>query len=110
MTAKDSKYLLEFDKALKGWTDERFVSRQALRDLALLYEYIVNLADEDGWEYCGHSLQVKGPTATLVVRAKLEGIPHIVFSSGRTATGCVRAFMRKMEEGWLEWQVDRYRT
>lgn len=109
MAAKDSRYIAEFDKALEVWTDERFLSRQALRDLAMFNLYLVNLAEEDGWVYDGHSLKVGAIMSTLVVKATIEGVPHVVFSTGRTTTGCVRAFLRKMEEGWLDWVADRYR-
>lgn len=105
----DSVYLERFDEALKAWDDERFVSRQQIRTLAMFFLYLVNLADDDGWQYDGHSLKVRETTCILTVKATLEGTPHVVFSSGRDAMGCVQAFMRKLEEGWLEWVVDRYR-
>lgn len=109
MVAKDSKYLEEFRKSLAVWTDERFVSRQQLDDLATFFLYLVNLAEEDGWIYNGYSMKYTSASSTLCVRATIDDIAHVVFSSGRTPTGCVRAFLRKMDEGWLEWVVDRYR-
>lgn len=109
MTAKDSKYLEEFYVAVEGWTDERFVTRQEIRDLAVFSLYLVNLAEQDGWKYDGHSLKMGTPMSVLVVRATIDGVAHVVFSSGRTTTGCIRAFLRKLDEGWLEWQVDRFR-
>lgn len=110
MAAMDNQYVEEFKKALEVWTDERFVSRQAIEDLAMFSLYLVNLAEADGWQYYGHSFKVGTPMSTLVVKATIDGIPYIVFSSGRTTAGCVRAFLRKMRDGYLEWQVDKFRS
>lgn len=97
-----------FRQALSSWTDERFVSRDDVWALAVFGTYLVNLADGDGWQYRGHSFRVKDPMCTLVVRAYIDDIPHVVFSSGRTYTACIRAFLRKLEGGYLDWVVDRY--
>lgn len=110
MAAKDSEYLAEFRKSLEGWTDERMISRDDLEALTMFNMYIVNLASDDGWVYNGHSLNYTQVNSRLVVRGTIDGIPHVVFSSGRTPMGCVRAFLRKMDEGWLEWSVDRFRS
>ena len=110
MAGKDSKHLAEFRKSLEGWTDHRFASGDELLALGKFNMYLVNLAELDGWQYDGHSFTVGTPMSRLVVRGTVDGIPHVVFSSGRTSTGCITAFLRKMEEGWLEWQVDRFRT
>lgn len=109
MATKDGQHLVEFRKSLEGWTDERMVSRQAIDDMTMFIVYLVNLAETDGWVYDGHSLRIALPTSTLTVRGTVDGVPCVVFSSGRTTTGCIRAFLRKMDEGWLEWRKDRFR-
>ena len=109
MDAMNTPHLVEFRKSLQGWTDERFASKRDIEGLAMFSLYLVNLAEADGWHYDGHSFKMKSPMSTLVVRATIDDIPHVVFSSGRNHTACVRAFMRKLEEGWLEWVVDRFR-
>lgn len=109
MTAKDNEHVGEFRKSLEAWTDERFVSRQQLDDLAMFSMYLVNLAEADGWQYDGQSYKVGAPMGCLVVRGTIDGIPHVVFTSGRTHTGCVGAFLRKMRDGYLEWRQDRFR-
>lgn len=110
MGPKDTPHVAEFDKALEAWTDHRFISRENIRDLARFNMYLVNLAEDDGWTYVGHSLSVETPMGRLVVRGTLDGVPHVVFTSGRTPMEMVRTFLRKMDEGWLEWSVDKYRT
>lgn len=110
MASKDSPHIEAFKTALEGWTDERFVSREDLFALARFSLYLVNLAESDGWTYDGHSFSVGAPMSRLVVRGTVDGVPHVVFSSGRTTLACVRAFLRKMDEGWLEWSVDRFRS
>lgn len=109
-TPMDNPYLENLGKALEQWTDNRVLSHEDLRAMVLFDVYMLNLAEADGWSYDGHSITIALPMSRLVVRGTLDGIPHVVFSSGRTTTACKRAFLRKMEEGWLEWQVDRYRT
>lgn len=109
MEARFSEYLEEFRKSLEGWTDERMITRQQLDDLTMFNLYIVNLADDDGWVYNGHSLSYTQTMCRLVVRGTINDLPYVVFSTGRTPTGSVRAFLRKMDEGRLEWSKDKYR-
>lgn len=106
---KDNPYLAEFRQALEVWTDERMITREQLWALSMFFLYLVNLSEEDGWDYDGHSMKVGSPMCTLTVKAHLEGIPYVVFTSGRTTISCVRVFIRKLEEGLLEWRPDQYR-
>lgn len=109
MAFRDNPHLEQFGQALEGWTDERFISRTQLWALAMFYMYLVNLSEEDGWTYDGHSMKIGTPMCTLTVKASIEGVPYVVFTSGRSTMACVRVFVRKMEEGLLEWRPDRYR-
>ncbi len=109
MVAKNSPYLEQFDASLAGWTDERFLTRRQLSSLARFFLYLVNLSEEDGWVYDGHSMKVGTPMCGLVVKATIGGKPYVVFTSGRTTMACIVIFVRKLEEGLLEWREDRYR-
>lgn len=109
MGARDNQHVEAFREALDGWTDQRFATREEIEALCMFNLYLVNLAEADGWVYDGHSLNVGSPMCRLVVRGTHDGIPHVVFTSGRTPTACVRIFLRKLDEGWLEWSVDRFR-
>ena len=102
-------HLDDLDKALQQIDDERILRRQDVWVWYVFNEWLVNLGELQGWEYCGQSFTLKQPMSLLVVRATLDGIPHVAFSSGRTPTACMRAFLRKADEGWLEWSVDRFR-
>ena len=106
---EQTPHMQEFEGALEQWTDERLLSKEDIRAWYLFLVMVVNLGDAAGWSYDGHSLKVGTPMSTLVVRATIDGVAHVVFSSGRTTTACIRAFIRKSEAGWLEWMVDRYR-
>lgn len=110
MAAKDNGYLEQFRKSLEGWTDERMISRTQVWAAAMFFLYIVNLSEADGWVYDGHSMKVGVPMCTLTVKAHIEGAPYVVFTSARTTMGCVRVFIRKLEEGLLEWRPDQYRV
>jgi hypothetical protein len=110
MVVTESPHLTEFEQALVGWTDQRFVTRDQVRDLSIFALYIVNLAEDDGWVYRGHSYKEGCPMGCLVVKADVDGVPSVVFTSGKSYASCVGIFLRKLREGWLEWSVDRYRA
>lgn len=109
MTAKENPYLEGFRKSLLAWTDHRMVSQEDLWAMAMFNLYLVNLASEDGWEYYGHSFKNSAPLAILVVKATMDGLPVVVFTSGRDPMGCIRIFIRKLEQGLLEWSADKFR-
>ena len=102
-------HLEQFDESLKGWTDERFISREDVRTVAIFAEYLVNLLEAEGASYDGHSLRIGTPMCLLVVRGTIDSIPHVAFTSARTPTACMRIFLRKLDEERVEWTVDRYR-
>lgn len=106
---KDNGHVAEFRQALEGWTDERFITRMQIWALSMFFMYLVNLSEADGWQYDGHSMKVAVPMCTLTVKAHIEGVPYVVFTSGRTTISCMRVFVRKLEEGLLEWRPDQYR-
>lgn len=108
MAAKELKYLEQFDEALKGWTDQRFVSADDIRTLAMFHMYLVNLADDDGWVYRGHSWKESEYLGCLVVKAIVDGVPSVVFTNAKTATASMHIFLRKLEGKFLEWVPDKY--
>ena len=110
MAAKVNKYLEQFRAALGTWTDERFITQQQVWAVAMFFVYLVNLSEDDGWVYEGHSMKVGFPMCTLTVKSHNEGVPYVVFTSGRDTLSCVRVFIRKLEERLLEWRPDQYRT
>ena len=109
MAATDSVHLEQFEESLEGWTDERFLTRLQLSALARFFMYLVNLSEDDGWIYDGHSMKLGSPMCVLVVKATIDHAPVVVFTSARTTTGCVVTFMRKLDQGLLEWRDDKFR-
>lgn len=109
MDPTNSQHVEAFEKALLDWTDSRFLSRDQLRTVAMFTMYLVNLAEADGWDYCGYSWKESPSMGCLVVKARIEGVPYVVFTSARTTINGMRIFLRKMEEDLLEWVEDRYR-
>lgn len=108
MAAIDNEYVRQFDKALSTWTDSRFISAADIRTVAMFTMYIVNLADADGWVYRGHSWKESDHMGCLVVKAVVDEVPSVVFTSAKTLTGGMRIFFRKMDADLLEWVEDRY--
>ncbi len=105
----ENPHIEGFDEALKSWTDERFASKEELRAMAMFHLYLVNLAEDDGWCYDGHSFKVSTGMSCLVVKSSIEGTPWVVFTNGRSSISCIKIFIRKLEAGVLEWREDRYR-
>lgn len=110
MDPRETEYVERFEEALEEWTDERFVSRDDIRSLAMFSLYLVNLAEHEGWAYYGHSYKVGQPMGVLVVKATIDKTPVVCFNSGSTLCACVRIFLRKLEGGMVEWRHDQYRV
>lgn len=108
MDPRDSETIKGFEGALAAWTDQRFISTDDIRTLAMFTMYLVNLADHDGWTYRGHSWKEADHLGCLVVKAIIDGTPQVVFTSARTLTSGMRIFLRKMEGDFLEWVPDKY--
>ena len=110
MVAMTNQHVEAFLTALEDWIDQRFITREELRALAMFSLYIVNLLDALGWSYYGHTYSQKGKMGCLVVKADHEGTPHVVFTNARTYTGSVVIFLRRLEADCLEWRPDRFRA
>ena len=104
-----NQHLEGFQAAVRTWTDQRFLTQTDLYSLAMFFVYLVNLSESGGWVYDGHSLKVGVPMCTLTVKAHIEEVPQVVFTSGRDGVACVRMFIRKLDADLLEWRPDRYR-
>lgn len=109
MGHSDNGHVGGFRESLEQWTDERFISSKQLYAVSMFSVYLVNLAEDDGWDYVGHSFKRSPGMCCLTVKADVDSVPSIVFTSGRTHTSCVVIFIRKLEGGMLEWRRDRYR-
>ena len=107
--ALDNDYAKQFKQACAEWTDHRFVSSDQVYNLAMFSIYIVNLADHAGWLYCGHSYKAGVGMSVLVVKAMVDDMPMVCFTSGRTFCNCVGIFVRKMLNDMVEWRPDQYR-
>lgn len=109
MDPRDTEYFTEFEKSLDAWTDSRMVSRDDLRVMAMFITYLVNLGEADGWRYDGHSWKESSYLGCLVVKATIEGVPSVVFTSAANLLNGMRVFLRKIDAGVLEWVKDKYR-
>ena len=104
----DNQHLERFEESLGRWTDSRFITADEIRTLAMFSMYLVNLAEEDGWQYRGYSWKESEYLGCLVVKAVVDGVPSIVFTNAKTPVSSMRIFLRKMEGGFLEWMPDKY--
>ncbi|MCK4960792.1 MAG: hypothetical protein KAT00_15370, partial [Planctomycetes bacterium] len=80
----DTVHVGGFHEALKGWTDQRFISRDDIETAAMFILYLVNLLEYRGWDLYGHTYTQKGRMGCLVVKADHEGTPHVAFTNART--------------------------
>lgn len=109
MDPRNSQHVEVFEQSLLEWTDSRFLTRDQLRTVAMFTMYLVNLADHDGWELSGYSWKESPVMGCLVVKARIDGVPYVVFNSARTPINGMRIFLRKMRDDLLEWVPDKYR-
>jgi hypothetical protein len=110
MDPRETEHVKEFETALAKWADQRFVTRDQVRALAMFSLYLVNLAEHGGWSYYGHSFKAGSPMSVLVIKATIQEEPVVCFNSGRTFCNCVRIFLRKLEADLVEWRPDQYRV
>lgn len=108
MDLRDTETVKQFDLALEGWTDQRFVSAEELRTMTMFTMYLVNLAEQKGWTYRGHSWKESEYLGCLVVKAVVDEVPSVVFTNARTTVVGMRIFLRKLEADFLEWVPDKY--
>lgn len=108
MDPNDSGHVRRFDEQLTKWTDNRFVSADDIRTMAMFNLYLVNLAEHAGWVYRGHSWKESEYLGCLVVKAVVDGVPSVVFTSAKTPVAGMRVFFRKMDADLLEWMPDKY--
>lgn len=108
MEPRDSEYVKQFDEALEAWTDDRMVSAADIRTMTMFIVYLVNLAEHAGWVYRGHSWKESEYLGCLVVKAIVDEVPSVVFTSAKTPISGMRVFLRKMDADLLEWVPDKY--
>ncbi len=110
MAAMDSEHVRVFEQSLDDWTDSRFLTREQLRVVAMFTMYLVNLAEEDGWDLDGYSWKESAFMGCLVVKATKDELPVVVFTSAKTPISGMTVFLRKLEADCLEWVPDKFRS
>lgn len=109
MDPRNTEHVRVFEQSLLDWTDSRFLTREQLRVVAMFTMYLVNLAGHDGWVLDGYSWKESSRMGCLVVKATVDGLPQVVFTSARTPISGMKVFLRKMDQGELVWVRDKYR-
>lgn len=101
-----TSYALE--AAMEQWTDMRVMHVDDLYDLLLFHHYIQKEFSQNGLDYWGHQFRRKEGMWLLTVKVSQGKTPLVVFLSSATTTGCIRLFVRQLEEERLRWVRDRY--
>ena len=108
MDTNGSPHLEDLQTSIEGWIDERFITREHMFTMYLLDSYIVNLADEGGFEFLGFSFRVRSTLSLLVVKARLGEDPVVCFVSARTFLSAFKIFFARVMEGTVEWRPDKF--
>lgn len=108
MDPMNTEHVKVFEQSLESWTDSRFITKDELRTVAMFTMYLVNLAEGDGWSLRGYSWKESEYLGCLVVKATIDDLPRVAFTSAKTPVNGMRVFLRKMEGGFLEWVHDKY--
>lgn len=88
--------------------DHREASDQDLRVLWWLHTYMWNECSQFSMELRGWSFRPEQETCRLTVRVRMEGIPRVAFTTGRTPTDCAVIFCRKFYNDTVQWYDDKY--
>jgi hypothetical protein len=107
--ALERPFPASFRVVLEGWKDERHLSRSHLWSLWVFTSYLENVAEAQGWHLDGHSWKASEPLGTLVVKATLQGVPVVCFTSARTILNAISIFVRKLSEDSINWVKDKFR-
>lgn len=105
-----SPYAEGFRLAIETWTDERHLSRSHLWALWVFTLYLENVFEGEGWGYNGHSWKASNVIGVLVVKATVDGLPVVCFTSAKTFMNAISIFVRKLSEDGVMWVKDKYRT
>lgn len=92
----------------QGLAGCRYITPELVMDLYRFFLYIVNLFDDQGWVYRGHSLREGTELTLLVVKGTVNGAAVVCFVNARTTAACVRTFLRQMDEGTVGWRTDKF--
>ena len=108
MATRDNPTLQAFEQILEKWTDVRFLSREDLRTFYMYDMYLVNLMDDEGLVWRGHTYKNGSPLGLLVVKAVIDNSAVVCFINGKGPLTCKRIFLRRLAEGTVEWREDRF--
>jgi hypothetical protein len=108
MASSNTVYSDKLDKALEAVPGGCVVSAEDLKAMAMFIVYLVNLLEDHGLGYRGHSLRETGALTLLVVRATAGDDPVCCFISARTSLDCIVVFLRQLDEHRLGWRHDKF--
>lgn len=89
-------------------TDFRWVTKDELVSLLLFVVYGQQCLSQIDRELRGWTLRQSGVSCLLVVKTTLNEVPHVVFTTARNPTDCIRVFIRKLYADTCEWVPDKY--
>lgn len=96
------------EKELEKLDEVGPLSREDVRTWFLFHEYSVNLLADEGLVIRGTSFKDRGWSHLLVVKVAREGIPLVGFFTERSPTTCMRAFLKMLRDGRVEWREDKF--
>jgi hypothetical protein len=108
MASNDNKHLDSLDTMLGQLDDSRFLTSEEWGEVYRYVVYLVNLLDEQGMVYRGHSFKYGVPVSLLVTKVIRGKSMLVAFTSGITFQSCMGAFLNRLREDTVEWREDRY--
>ena len=74
----------------------------------LFCSYILNFLEHHGLGYRGQSIKYQGWSTLLVLKVVKDDLPYVGFFTERTTTRCMGLAVRKIGEGTVNWQKDKF--
>lgn len=95
-------------KELERLEGAKFLEPDLVHNLYRFVVYLVNEFDDLGLVYRGHSLREGRGLTLLVVKAVVEGEPHVCFINARTTAICIEIFLEMLDEDRIGWVPDKF--
>jgi hypothetical protein len=108
MASTPSKILEYLETIETTYAGAQVIDEVTLRALVWFFLYGENVLSQIGRTWRGCSFRQSETTCLLTVRSSYNGIPDVVFITGRNPTDCVLLFAKKWHADTLAWYPDKY--
>lgn len=71
-------------------------------------EYLVNFLERERLQWRGTSFKNNGWSVLMVMKVARDKVPLVAFITERSTRGCMRVFLRRLNEHAVNWVPDKF--